>query len=144
MAFDTEAVATKLVGVLAAVTGVSAAQLGVPESFSSRLSAFVTMGAKTQGRKATGSTYVDHAYFVNFVYRVGGAEATAEAALMDAVDEFLQDLYDDLTLDGTCEGLEIDASAGNEPEYRMYAGKEFRDYPVLVTARQYGTYATNP
>ncbi len=144
MALDSGAIADALVDVLEGLTGIGPVQIGVPKAFTERIHAFLTMGGKVGGRKNSGMTFVDHRFFVNFVYRVADAESNAETALMDLVDEFLQALYDDLTLTGACEGVEIDVTAPDEPEYRMYAGKEYRDYPIVVTVRQYGSYATNP
>ncbi len=144
MALDSGAIADALVAVLQGLTGIGPVQIGVPKSFTERVHAFVTMAGKPTGRKNAGTSFVDHRFFVNFVYRVADAESTAETALMDLVDQFLQAVYDDLTLGGTCEGLDIDVTAPDEPEYRPYAGKEYRDYPLVISARQYGSYGTNP
>lgn len=144
MALDSGAIADALVDVLQGLTGIGPVQLGVPKSFTERIHAFVTMAGKLMGRKNSGTSYVDHRFFVCFCYRVGDAESTAETTLMGLVDQFLQALHDDLTLGGTCEGLEIEVTAPDEPEYRPYAGREYRDYPLTISARQYGSYATNP
>lgn len=144
MAVDSTNIANAIVDVLEGLTGIGPVQIGVPKSFTERIHAFVTMAGKPMGRKNAGMTYVDHRFFVNFVYRVADAESTAETTLMALVDEFLEALHDDLTLGGVCEGLDMDVTAPDEPEYRIYAGREYRDYPVVISARQYGSYATNP
>jgi hypothetical protein len=75
---------------------------------------------------------------------VDGAETTAETTLMDLVDAFLTALYADLTLAGTARSLEADSQAADEPEYQLRAGKEYREYPVVVTVVQQDSYAVNP
>ena len=140
MAFNSKAVADQLVTLLGGVTGVNLARKGVPESQSVFLEADVTLGGHTIGRKAQGLTYRDQRYLVTFSYRLAGAESTAEDALMVAVDDFLEALNADLTLAGTCQGVEIDASSADSPDYQPRAGREFREYPLVIIARQYGTY----
>ena len=142
--FDSKAVADQLVTLLSGVTGVNLARKGVPESQSVFLEADVTLGGHTVGRKAQGVTYRDQRYLVTLSYRLAGAESTAEDALMVAVDDLIQQLHDDLTLAGTCQGVEIDASAADSPDYQPRAGREYREYPVTNIARQYGTYEPNP
>jgi hypothetical protein len=147
MAFDTAAVANELVTILSGLTGLTttgAVKIGAPESVAPRLSAYVTIGSQSSAPKTTGTTYRDARYFVNLAYRVDGAEATAETTLMGVVDAFLAALYADLTLGGTCGKIEIDTGLADTPDYQHIAGKEYREYPIIVTARQYGTYTVNP
>lgn len=144
MALDTKAVADRVVAILRGLAGMGAVQKGVPEAWSKRVDAYVTMGSQPQGRKTTGTVYRDARFFVAFCYRVDGAEETAEETLMSLVDAFQAEIYADLTLAGTCQGVELDTGLADDPEYRPYAGKEFREYPIVVTARQYGSYAVNP
>jgi len=58
------------------------------------------------------------------------------------VDQFLTALYADLTLGGVCNGLEIDTGLADTPDYQMRAGKEYREYPIILTAPQDATYST--
>ena len=144
MAFDTEAVATKLVTMLAAISGISAAQLGAPESVGPKLSAYVTAGSQSLNNKVTGIVRREARYFVSLAYRVDNSEATAETTLMDTLDLFLAAVHADKTLGGTCLEARIDTSLADTPEYVMRAGKEFREFPILVTAVQHDSYTVNP
>jgi hypothetical protein len=140
MPYNTKAPAQRLLTMIQGL-GVSSVQLGVPESWNTTLCAYIGLGSQVVVRKATKVTGRDARYFVCFGYRVDGAETTAEQALMDLVDAFLAALYADLTLAGTCEGMEVDTGLADAPEYKIYTGKEFREYPIIVTCRQYGTFA---
>ncbi len=147
MAFNTAAVTNELVSILSGLTGLTtsgAVKIGAPESVGPRLSAYVTIGSQSSNLKTTGSTYRDARYFVNLAYRVDGAEATAETTLMGVVDAFLAALYADLTLNGICAKVEIDTGLADTPDYQLRAGKEYREYPIIVTARQYGSFTVNP
>jgi hypothetical protein len=144
MSFDSLAPANRLVSVLTSLSAVNSAQIGAPESVSTRLSAYVTMGSQGVGRKTTGTTQRQTRYFVMFVYRVDGDETAAETALMQTVDAFMAALYADLTLNGTGTDLEAASLAADEPEYQLRVGKEYREYPIVVTVTQQGTYEVNP
>jgi hypothetical protein len=144
MSFDSTAVANQLVTVLAALDGMGAAQIGAPESVGPRVVSYVTMGSQRSERKAAGVMQRSGRFFCMFAYRVDGAEATAETTLMDLVDAFLTALYADLTLAGVARSLEADSQAADEPEYQLRAGKEYREYPVVVTVVQQDSYAVNP
>jgi hypothetical protein len=140
MAYSLTGPANRLLAILQGLAGIGGAQIGVPESIGPRVYAYLTAGGAPTGRKATGVLYRDARYRVVFVYRLDGAEATAETTLMGLVDAFLAALHADLTLAGTCEGIEIDAGLADAPEYQIRAGREYREWPLLVTARQYATH----
>lgn len=142
MALNTLAVATALQAKLVALSGVGAVQIGVPESTDKRVSAYITIGSQPNVRKATGLVRREARYFVNFCYRVDKAETTAETTLMGLVDAFLTALYADLKLGGACNSLEIDTGLADTPDYQMRAGKEYREYPIIVTAAQDAPYTT--
>jgi hypothetical protein len=144
MALDTLAVANRLVAILAGISGINAAQLGVPEKTDLRCSAYVTAGSQLPGRHTTGSTRRKANYFVLLVYRPDGNEAAAETALMGILDAFIAAIYADLTLAGTCKDVEINMALADAPEYQTRTGKEFREYPIIITATQDGSYNTNP
>lgn len=144
MALNTQAVADALVAVLSGLSGIGAVQIGVPESTSPRVSAYVTMGSQPNERKATGLVRRNARYFVLFAYRVDKAETKAETTLMGLVDAFLAALYADLTLGGACKSIEIDTGLADTPDYQLRADKEYREYPVIVTAAQDANYNTNP
>jgi hypothetical protein len=138
------AVANALVSVLQGLSGMGAAQIGVPESVGPRVTSYVTMGSQSANRKASGVKLRESRFFCMFVYRVDQAEATAETTLMGLVDAFLVALDADLTLGGTVNSLEVSSAGADEPDYQLRAGKEYREYPVVVTVTQQGSYAVNP
>lgn len=144
MAFNTSAVATQLVTVLSGLTGMGAAQIGAPESVGKRVHAYVTMGSQTPVRKTTERVDREARYMVMFAYRVDNAETTAETTLMGLVDDFMQALFADLTLNGTVDSLEVSSLAADEPNYQLRAGKEYREYPVIVSVMQRDAYEVNP
>ena len=151
MAYNTKAVAARLESIIEGLSGIGWVQYGAPLSTSKRVGAYITMGSQQSSPKFTGNTVRDARYFVNFCYRLDGAESSAETTLMDLVDAFLQALYDDLTLKDpatgvpTCQGaIGIDTGLADEPHYWERAGKEFREYPIVITARQYSTFNTSP
>lgn len=144
MAFNSAAVANALVSVLQGLSGLGAVQIGAPESVGPQVSAYVTMGSQSVIRKATGVVQRESRFFCMLAYRVDGAEATAETTLMSLVDAFLAALHADLTLGGTVFSLEANSQAADEPDYQLRAGKEYREYPVVVTVVQRDGYNVNP
>lgn len=144
MAFDNLAVANQLRTVLAGLSGMGAAQIGAPESVGPRVMSYVTLGGQTASRKTTGTTLRETRFFCMFAYRIDGAETTAETTLMGLVDAFMVALHADLTLAGTVTGLEASSQGADEPDYQLRAGKEYREYPVVVTVTQQGSYEVNP
>lgn len=144
MAFNSVAVANELVTVLQGLDGMGAVQIGAPESVGPRVSAYVTLGSQTIGRKVTGIVQRESRFFCMLAYRVDGAEAMAETTLMSLVDAFLNALYADLTLGGTVASLEANSQAADEPDYQLRAGKEYREYPVVVEVTQRDGYNVNP
>ena len=141
MSYNTKAPAQKLLTIIQGLSGMGSAQLGVPESWGTKVCAYIGMGSQPTVKKATQVIGRDARYFVSFGYRLDGAEATAEEAMMDLVDAFLAALYADMTLGDTCKSIEVDTGLADAPEYQLRAGKEYREYPIIITCRQYGTYA---
>lgn len=144
MTYNTLAAANRLVTILDGLSGVGEAALGMPPNLAVKLGAYVTMGSQRPNRKVAGVTQRETRLFVKFLYRLDKAESTAESTLMGVVDAFLVALQADLTLNGTVNSLDVDTALADEPEYQAVAGKEFREYPILVTVVQYGTYEVNP
>lgn len=142
MIYNSTLVAERLVTILNDLVGV--AQIGAPAAVGTQLAAYVTMGSQSRSRKATGVGMRLGRFMVMFVYRVDKNEIAAETALMAVVDEFLAELDADLTLGGAVAALEADSQAADEPDYQLRAGREFREYPVVVTVTQYGPFEVNP
>jgi hypothetical protein len=144
MSVSNLAVAQKLVTVLLGLNGMGHAQIGAPESIGPRLGAYVSMGSQSNTRKTAGMVQRQTRFFVLFVYRVDKAETAAETALMALIDAFFAALHADLTLGGTVRDLQADSVSADEPEYQLRAGREYREYPVIVSVTQYGPYEVNP
>lgn len=144
MSYDSVAIANGLLAVLQGLPGLAAAQIGVPDDPGYRVSAYVTMGSIGKQPKASGVTQRESRFFVVFVYRVGRDEVAAELALMALVDAFMAALDADRTLGGVARAMEAESVAADEPIYQLRVGQEYREYPMTITARQYGAYAVNP
>lgn len=142
MALNTAAVASALETLVGGLSGVGTTGIGIPESTDHRVSAYITMGSQPNGIKTTERTWRGARFFILLAYRVDRNQTTAETTLMGVVDALLTALYADPKLGGTCEGIEIDTGLADTPDYQLRAGKEYREYPIIVTARQYGPYTT--
>ncbi len=141
MVFDPAGPGNRLVAIVDGLASVNAQQLGVAESPTGRLTVSVTLGSIASTRIATTIAAYDIGYRLLFAYRLDGDEVAAELALMSYLAALYPALLADLTLAGTCEGIEIDTSGADEPEYAMTREREWREYPVRITARQYGTFS---
>lgn len=144
MSFNAAAAANALVTVLESLDGMGAVQIGAPQSLSNKVSAWVALGGQQSIRKAMGITQRQTRFYVLFCYRVDENESGAELALMDLVDEFLDALHADLTLGGAVVDLAADSVVADEPDYQLRAGREYREYPVVVTITQRSVYEVNP
>lgn len=144
MAYNSGAVASALVTVLEGLNGMGNVQIGAPESMTTRVSSFVTLGSHQSQRKTNGIMQRLTRFFVMFAYRVDGSEATAETTLMGLVDDFMNAIDNDKTLGGVVYDATAESQAADEPDYQLRAGKEFREYPVIVTVTQRDAYAVNP
>jgi hypothetical protein len=136
--------ATALKTLVQGLEGVGNVQLGVPESTSKRVDVAITVGSQTLTRKTTSSTARDARYLVVFAYRVDKDEAGAEAALMNLIDAFITAVHEDLTLGKVCRDTTLDMGLADTPEYILRTATEFREYPIVVTLKQYGSYNPNP
>lgn len=144
MAFDSLSVANELLWILENLPGMGAAQIGAPASISPKVGSYVTMGSQAPNRIATGVTERDLRMFCMLVYRLDGAEATAETTLMTLADRFVEELHLDLTLNGVVRDVLVNSLAADEPDYQLRAGKEYREYPIIVSVKQRGTYQVSP
>ncbi len=143
MSFNNSAVATKILTLLTNLSGMGAAQIGVPESVGPRVSAYVSLGGQQITRAVAGVVQRETRFMCLFVYRVDGAETTAETTLMTLVDAFLAAIHADLTLGGTVTRVEANATAADEPDYQLRAGKEYREYPVVLNVTQRDSYTVS-
>lgn len=143
MGFNSSAVAARLVQVLEGI-GVPA-RIGAPQALTQRVSAWVGLGGMDVQLVATCVTQRTTRFYVLFCYRIDneGAVAETETALMVAVDGFLEALYGDLSLDGLVDQVAVSAAMADEPNYQVRAGREFREYPVVVMCDEQGAYEVN-
>ena len=145
MALNSGAPAAVLVTILTGLDDMGSVQIGAPASIGTRVSAWVSLGSQRTLRKATGVVQRETRYLCMLVYRVDNTnESTAETTLMALVDDFMDALHADLTLGGTVLALEAHSLAADEPDYQLRAGKEYREYPIVVVTTQQGTYEVNP
>lgn len=144
MAIDNAAVAAQLETILSGLAGMGTVNIGAPEAVGMQVSAYVTMGSQTTQRSAQGVFDRTTRFWVMFLYRVDGNESAAENTLMALVDGFTNAIMTDLSLSGTVDSCTVDSSAADAPEYQLRAGKEYREYPVVVTISQRGAFAPNP
>ena len=144
MALNTKGVANHLVTMLQGIAGVNLVQKGVPEKQDPRLAAYVTTGSQSLTRKTSATFDRWGRMLVTFSYLTKGAESDAEDALMDAVDAFIALVMADLTLDGLVLDTNLDLGMADTPEYSILAGREYREYPVVVMYKQQDTFNVNP
>jgi hypothetical protein len=125
---------------------VGAVFVGVPEAPQDRLVATVSLGgASLNEQKHTGTWIRRLRYRVEFAYRVGGDEESAERGVAVALDDFLNRVLANLTLGiPGASAAEIDLSQADAPEYRTVAGLEVRVYPVVVGVAQLAQFNTSP
>lgn len=118
------------------LSGVQQVYIGAPESIGARVSAYVTLGDLTPQPKANQVASRNPQAMVTFVYKVAGAEQTAELIICDLVDALTTAVYADRTLGGTSQSAEMDMGLNNQPAYMATASGEFRRYVVLITGLQ--------
>lgn len=129
-----------LLGTLS-VSGLQDVKIGVPESFSKQVSAYVTAGAQRIDNKTTGGLMQrEQAYRLVLCYAVDGAEETAETTLCALVDALTDALFADRTLGGTLERMEFDAEDAGEPIYIKASGEEIRQFPITIKGVQRKTF----
>lgn len=127
----TKAALNAVQSILAGIAGTQATSKGIPESLANRVTAAVTVGDQRPSDKAAGYHETEVSFFIEFAYRVQGAEATAEDTIADWVDALKEAWLADRRLGGVVRTSELDFSLTREPLYRGIAGKEHRIYPVI-------------
>lgn len=134
--WTTAAVLEYLGTVVAGITGVQQVVIGVPETLTTRATAYLTVGGHRFGELNRVQERWTR-YLIVFGYRVRGMEATAETTVATWVDALQTAVLADLTLGGRVASLEIDASLAETPLYASFAGYESRLYPLVVECMQY-------
>lgn len=137
MAFNLKAPLEEIVNILGNIPGIQKVYTGVPESVYNRISVYAVMGSHDLNDKITsGFLRRTQRYIIGFVYRVREAEAQAEKDLADLVDATIRALYSDRTLNGTVDGIKLDLSWNDSPDYRKLGEEEIRHYLVIVLVDQ--------
>lgn len=121
-----------ILALLAATAGTQAVFKGIPETIAEKVTGSVSVGDRDPRDKAAGYHETDVNFFVQFAYRVAGAEAAAEDTLANWLDAFEDAWFADRTLNGTVRTSALDFSLSAVPTYRPTPGAEFRLYPVVV------------
>ncbi|MBA2388666.1 MAG: hypothetical protein H0V67_00265 [Geodermatophilaceae bacterium] len=144
MAVDLASPLSRIVTVLTGIAGIQQVYTGVPESPTNRVSAYVTIGRIRLGDAAVGGlARHDVEYAVTFVYRVAGAEATAETTLAAVVPAFITAMLAErrTRLNGTVVSMGLpDFSLAAEADYIVVAGQEYRRLPCLIPVVQQENY----
>lgn len=137
MAFDLVAPLDRIIALVEAVPNCVALK-AVPESISEQLTGYVTLADINVIDKNNGLLQLDANYRVIFAYRISGNEAGGENGIAAAVVSFINGFYVDrkTDLNGTVESATINLSLGGAREYAVYAGQEFREYPIIVGITQ--------
>lgn len=142
VAWSTAAPLNRLLTILQGLSGLQSAQIGVPESFDRRVTAYVTVAAQDIDNKSTGGQMQRiQAYRVAFCFALDGAEASAEAAIADLLDAFMDAIFTDRTLGSTLERVEVNATEADDPVYVRVSGEEIRQYVLYVRGSQRKTYS---
>lgn len=114
--------------------GIPAANMkvGVPASLTGQVTGFITIGPQPNASKTT-QTFVRRPRFLIILgYFVQSAEQAAEELIGDYLDDIIEKMYADRTLGGLVTSLFLDLSGADAPEYRIYAGRMYRLYPIVV------------
>jgi hypothetical protein len=134
---------------LAGLSGVQSAHIGAPESFTTRVTAYVCLGSDGTMDHRTEVQRGEVGYFCAFGYRVQGAEEAAEIALATAKDDLKQQWTDDRTA-GTgvfalsttqAKGARLDLNLAAIPDYAPVAGVEYRLWPFMIYVMQENVFS---
>lgn len=107
-------------------------KVGIPASLTGAVTGFITIGTQPNAAKTT-QTFVRRPRFLIILgYFVQDQEQQAEEKIADHLDNIVEKMYEDRTLGGKVNSLFLDLSGADAPEYRIYAGRMYRLYPIVV------------
>lgn len=142
MSFNVEAALNGLKALIETIPSVESAQIGAPESLSTRIAVWVTVGDPGEiAPRVTGIYELPVNLICWFGYDVGGAEAAAEAQLADWITELTRRLIlnrantvDGVTpnLNGSVDRMDLPQAAAGIADYTLMAGQEARTYPLGI------------
>lgn len=146
MAFNVEAALEGLKALVETIPSIESAQIGAPESLSTRIAAWVTIGDPGEiGARVTGIYELDLSLIIWMGYVVEGSEQAAEAQLADYISELTRrliqnraDTVDGVSrnLNGSVHRLGLPQAAAGPADYTMFAGQEARTYPLGIRILQ--------
>lgn len=156
MAFDVEAALNGLAALVATIPSMEAVQVGAPESLSSRISTWITMGDPEvpdpgNGPEIQGVYQIRVNLILWFGYAVEGSEQAAEAQLADYLSELTRRLIQNRmgpvtggsplvtvtrNLNGSVDRMWLPQAAAGVADYTLMAGLETRTYPIGVRVEQ--------
>lgn len=135
-ATKSKALLAKVITIVQGLSGMGTVYKGVPESLSTRTSAYCCLAGQGPAQLTMGDKKRSIDILVTFGYRVAGVEGTAEDAVCDLVDLFIDAIETDETLGGLVYQARLDFGMASSPEYQAVAGQEYRRYPVIVRCQQ--------
>lgn len=136
MALATKAGLTALINLVNGLSGIQGTvNRGVPESFPSRVSAYVAVGVPNVERESFGGEIrMDAFYYVGLGYAIEGAEETAEDDLADTLDAFVRAIEADPSVGGVF--AELNYGPAGQAEYVTSVGQEFRHVRFVLEGQQ--------
>jgi hypothetical protein len=142
MGFDVEAALNGLAALVTTIPAIESVQIGAPESLSTRISVWVTVGDPSEvGSRVVGVYELPLNLIVWMGYVVEGNEQAAEALLGDYIGELVRRLIsnragtvDGVTrnLNGSVDRMDLPQAAAGVSDYTSMAGQEARTYPLAI------------
>jgi hypothetical protein len=138
VAFNTVVALDAIVALVQGLTGMQGTvYVGVPESFSTTLAAYVALGDFSVVDKGTGGYMSNEQEFlVVFGYRVQGNESRAERKVAEYKDLFIRAWVADRTLGETVDSSALVPGLASTPQYEPFASTEVRLYPIVIRTSQ--------
>jgi hypothetical protein len=140
--FDVEAALNGLAALVTTIPAIESVQIGAPESLSTRISVWVTVGDPGEvGSRVVGVYELPLNLIVWMGYVVEGNEQAAEALLGDYIGELVRRLIsnragtvDGVTrnLNGSVDRMDLPQAAAGVSDYTSMAGQEARTYPLAI------------
>lgn len=146
MSFDVEAALNGLKALVETIPAVESVQIGAPESLSTRIAVWITIGDPGEIAPNVQGVYdLDLSLICWLGYAVEGSEQAAEAQLADWITEITRRLIqnrmgtvDGVTrnLNGSVDRMGLPVAAAGVADYTMMAGLETRTFPIGVRVIQ--------
>lgn len=136
MAINTLATLDALETLVDGLAAVQTTYVGIPNSLDARLSGIVAVAAPALKQKAAGLVMYTPRFYLGLGYRLVNSTAVeikaAERGLATALDQLINALLADRTIDGTVDDIELDFSFANNALYQMFAAQENRLFSISI------------